>query len=261
MLNDWTLGWVWRLNRGDVVMYELLGKLILQGSELYGVWLGENNLHFKRIVDESDHLLLQNLFESMDGIRIPLSYLKQGRAFLCINTAGEAQGGFALIDTGPYRSLQQLPTEFGQLSRLNITEITALCLSAGDQLRRLRFWSYMIGHALSGPANELIYAVDSKKVALRERIFNHIRIHTLYEGAVTQLDGMESSTTEAVEMTDKAQLLQGFVKLAYREVQSMLVQHLNLTMRSTQVKVQANPTLQSLSRSFALLRDGALRRS
>lgn len=242
-------------------MYELLGKALLRGSELYGVWLGENNLQFKRLEDDSDYQQLQTLFEAMDGIRLPLSYLKQGRAFLCVNPDGEAQGGFALIDKGPYRSLQQLPGEFAVLSHMNITEITSLCLSSGHPLRRLRFWSFMIGHALSGPMNELIYAVDSNKVALRERIFNHIRLQTLYEGVVTQLDGMESTATEAVEITDKAQLFQGFGKLVYREVQSILAQQVHLTMQSAQLKMRTIPTVQSLSRSFSLLKQGVSKRS
>ncbi len=198
-------------------MYNLIGQAVVGASELYGSCLGSDNLRFVRLGEEPEYEQLQQLFENADGIRLPLSYLKQGRAFLCKNKSGEVQGGFAFIDNGPYRSLEQIPMKMVNLSEQELTEITGVCLSSGNGLRRLRFWSFMIGQALSSPSNEFIYAVDSTKLSLREKIFNHIRLETLYEGVVKQLEGMSETSTEAVELTTKAQLFTGFGKLAYRE--------------------------------------------
>lgn len=198
-------------------MYNLVGKTMVRASEFYGACLGENHLQFLKLSDELDLERLQRLFEEADGIRLPIRYLKQGRAFVCTNKNGDVLGGFALIDQGPYRCLEQLPKEWGNLSSLRVTEITALCFTAKNRLSRLGFWSYVIGQALSGPSDELIYAVNSNKQALRERLFNHVRLQTLYEGVVRQLDGMSDSSHEAVELTTKAHLFKGFGKLAYRE--------------------------------------------
>jgi hypothetical protein len=198
-------------------MFSLIGQGLVVFSELTNLFLGDEKLYFKGLESERDFSILQRKFEKADGIRLPTDYLKQGRAFICFNNHLEPQGGFALIDNGPFRTLEQIPEEVLQPVETKMTEITAVCLSPGHPLRRTRYWSFVVGQALCGHSSHIVYAVDSEKTALRERVFNHIRAHTLYEGPVKKLDGMSVSTHEAVELTTKSHLAKGFLKLALNE--------------------------------------------
>ncbi|NBX15942.1 MAG: hypothetical protein EBR09_01100 [Proteobacteria bacterium] len=198
-------------------MFSLVGQGLIAVSEFTNLFLGCDKLYFKVLKSERDFSILQKKFEQADGIRLPADYLKQGRAFICFNDHLEPQGGFALIDNGPFRTLEQIPEDILQPVETKMTEITAVCLSPGHPLRRTRYWSFVVGQALCGHSSHLVYAVDSDKTALRERVFNHIRAHTLYEGPVKKLDGMSAATIEAVELTTKSHLAKGFVKLALNE--------------------------------------------
>ncbi|MEY2988776.1 MAG: hypothetical protein RJB13_2297, partial [Pseudomonadota bacterium] len=152
-----------------------------------------------------------------DGVRLPISYLRQGRAFLCYDSKLIPQGGFALIEKGPFRSITQIP-HAGLLPLDGLfCELTAVCFNRGGSLRRSRFWSFVVGTALACPAQNIVYAVDTRKTALREQVFNHIRGSTIYEGPVKKLEGMTEETSEAVEVANKYQLTRGFLKLALRE--------------------------------------------
>lgn len=199
-------------------MFTLIGHGLVVFSEITNVFLGDEKLHFKSLSSERDFGILQRRFEEADGICLPIDYLKQGRSFICFNDKLEPQGGFALIDQGPFRTLEQLPENVLKPVDTAMTEITAVCLLPGHSLRRTRYWSFVVGKALSGHSHQIVYAVDSNKTALRERVFNHIRAHTLYEGPVKMLDGMNSESVEAVELTTKSHLAKGFVKLALHEV-------------------------------------------
>jgi hypothetical protein len=198
-------------------MFSLIGQGLVVFSEVTNLFLGDDKLYFKNLESERDFSILQRKFEQADGIRLPTDYLRQGRAFVCFNNHLEPQGGFALIDNGPFRTLEQIPEDVLQPVETKMTEITAVCLSAGHPLRRTRYWSFVVGQALCGHSFHIVYAVDSEKTALRERVFNHIRAHTLYEGPVKRLDGMSASTHEAVELTTKSHLAKGFLKLALTE--------------------------------------------
>jgi|GEM_PF-625477 len=198
-------------------MLSWFGQNLMKASNISNMFLGYEKLHFKCLSTERDFQLLQSIFADADGIRLPIDYLQKGRAYICFNDHLEAQGGFALIDQGPYRTLEQIPADSIRTVETELTEITAVCLSSGGSLRRLRYWSYMIGATLTGPTHQLVYSVDVDKSPLRERIFNHIRTHTLYEGPVKQLAGMSSIAHEAVELTSKTHLAKGFLKLAFLE--------------------------------------------
>lgn len=199
-------------------MFTLIGQGLIAFSDFSNFFLGENKLHFKKLETDRDLRMLQREFKQADGINLPIEYLKQGRAFVCFNSCLEPQGGFALIERGPFRSFEQIPESGPMPVDASVLELTAVCLSPGNTLRRTRYWSYVVGKTLSSRAANIIYAVDSDKTNLRERVFNHIRNHVIYEGPVRQLDGMDSETVEAVELTDKATLARGFFKLALHEV-------------------------------------------
>jgi len=198
-------------------MFRIIGQGLVVFSEFTNAFLGREKLYFKTLTSDRDFSILQHKFEQADGIRLPTDYLKQGRAFVCFNNNLEPQGGFALIDQGPFRTLEQIPDDVAQPVETKMSEITAVCLSPGHPLRRTRYWSFVVGQALCGHSQHIVYAVDSEKIALRERVFNHIRAHTLYEGPVKKLDGMSATTVEAVELTTKAHLTRGFLKLALNE--------------------------------------------
>lgn len=198
-------------------MFTLIGQGLIVFSEFTNLFLGDQKLFFKSLRSEKDYGILQREFALADGIRLPTDYLKQGRAFVCFNALLEPQGGFALIDNGPFRTLEQIPDAALQPVETDMTEITAVCLSPGHPLRRTRYWSFMVGHALCGHAPRLVYAVDAEKTQLRQRVFNHIRAHTLYEGPVKKLDGMSGESIEAVELTTKSHLAKGFLKLALNQ--------------------------------------------
>lgn len=198
-------------------MFNLLGNGLIVFSELTNSFLGKDKIHFKSSASDRDFATLQKSFEEADGIRLPIDYLKQGRAFVCFNEKLEPQGGFALIDQGPFRTLEQIPEDVLRPVEASVCEMTAVCLSPGHPLRRTRYWSYLVGQALCSQSPRLVYAVDAEKTALRERVFNHIRAHTLYEGPVKQLDGMSGEAIEAVELTTKSHLARGFFKLALLE--------------------------------------------
>lgn len=216
-------------------MFTAIGHGFVVFSELTNTFLGHERLHFKILSSEKDFGVLQQKFEEADGIRLPIEYLKQGRAFVCFNENREAQGGFALIDKGPYRTLEQIPEDVLKPVESPMTEITAVWLSRGTTLRRIRYWSFVVGKALSGDSSRIVYAVDTEKTALRERLFNHIRAHTLYEGPVRKLEGMQSESVEAVELTTKTHIAKGFLKLALTEVSKIKarVEIRNLQFRST----------------------------
>jgi hypothetical protein len=202
-------------------MFSMIGQGLILFSEVTNAFLGEEKLQFKRLTSETDFEVLQNKFEELDGIRLPTDYLKQGRAFVCFNESLEAQGGFALIDNGPFRCLEQLPDEVSKPEQSAMTEITAVFLTRGRALRRTRYWSFVIGNTLLSQSSRIVYAVDSEKTALRERVFNHIRAHTLYEGPVKKLEGMSNESVEAVELTTKVHLAKGFLKLALKEAEKL----------------------------------------
>lgn len=198
-------------------MFNKVGKSFVTFSEASNELLGSSGMVFREISVEADLLVLQRLFEEADGVRLPISYLQQGRAFICYDSNLTPQGGFALIERGPFRSITQIP-DAGILPFDGLfCELTAVCLSRGGSLRRSRYWSFVVGTALSCPAQNIVYAVDARKTALRKQIFNHIRSSTLYEGPVKKLEGMNEETVEAVEISNKYQLTRGFLKLAFRE--------------------------------------------
>lgn len=209
-------------------MFNVVGQSFLAFSEFTNLFLGDEKISFKELETEKELKLLQNSFAQADGIKLPLKYLKQGRAFVCFNSRLETQGGFALIDRGPYRCLEQIPERDNQAVEHSITELTAVCLTPGEFLRRTRYWSFVIGTTLNSSAQNIIYAVDTDKTALRERMFNHIRRHTLYEGPVKKMEGMSSESTEAVELTTKSKLTMGFLKLAAQELAKSVQRKQNL---------------------------------
>ncbi len=198
-------------------MFKIFGQSMIAISEASNFFLRDQKLYFKKLSTDDDFKVLQDMFETADGIKLPIDYLKKGRAFVCCNERLEPQGGFALIDQGPLRTLEQIPAPAVKHVDMNITEITAVCLLSGQSLRRIRYWSYMIGMSLDGPADLLVYSVDLQKTLLRERLFNHIRFHTLYEGPVKKLPGMSEPALEAVELTSKTHLAKGFLKLVLME--------------------------------------------
>lgn len=198
-------------------MFTLVGHGLIFFSELTNVALGNDKLHFKSLESERDFKILQQKFQAADGIKLPTDYLKKGRAYVCFNSLLEAQGGFALIDNGPFRTLEQIPDGAAAPVEHSMTELTAVCLTPGNALRRTRYWSFVVGQALTSRADNIVYAVDAEKVSLREKVFNHIRTHVLYEGPVAQLEGMDSESVEAVEFATKAHLARGFLKLAVHE--------------------------------------------
>lgn len=202
-------------------MFKSLGKSLCGFSEISNSLLGPDRLIFKELVSDDELAVLQSGFKAADGIELPISYLKQGRAFICYNESMIPQGGFALIETGPFRSLAQIPHagDF-PLERL-VCELTAVWLKSGTSIRRSRFWSFVVGTALSSRAPNVIYAVDTSKVALRKRIFNHIRSFTIYEGPVQMLEGMQAPSVEAIELADKQRLATGFLKLAMLELKNV----------------------------------------
>lgn len=198
-------------------MFSFLGRGLVAFSDLTNIFLGDDKLHFKSLTTERDYSTLQRSFEEADGIRLPVEYLKQGRAFVCFDDQLKPQGGFALIDKGPFRSLEQIPDDILKPVETAMTEITAVCLNRSNALRRTRYWSYVVGQTLCGHSERIVYAVDSDKTSLREQVFNHIRVHTLYEGPVKKLEGMDEEAVEAVELTTKSHLTKGFLKLALNE--------------------------------------------
>ncbi|MEN9826132.1 MAG: hypothetical protein RI953_1877 [Pseudomonadota bacterium] len=218
-------------------MYGLIGHGLVVFSELTNVFLGQEKIHFKKLDSERDLSILQDEFAEADGIRLPLDYLGRGKAFVCFNEQNEPQGGFALIDQGPFRTLEQLPENVVKPSDTSVTEITAVYLNPGHPLRRTRYWSFVVGKALTSDSQRIVYAVDSAKTALRERVFNHIRAHTLYEGPVRKLDGMLTESVEAVELTTKSHLAKGFLKLAILEVGKLSS---NLDLRPLRVSTVSN---------------------
>lgn len=202
-------------------MFTLFGHGLIIFSELTNLFLNDEKLHFKNLECERDFRILQKQFETADGIRLPVDYLKQGRSFICFNSNLEPQGGFALIERGPFRALQQIPNEEIAPVDSSVSEMTAVCLSPGNALRRTRYWSYVVGKTLVGDSQKIIYAVDADKAALREGVFNHIRSHVLYEGPVKKLEGMANESVEAVELATKLSLARGFVKLAIKETKKI----------------------------------------
>jgi hypothetical protein len=198
-------------------MFKKVGRGFIAYSEASNELLGDSRIYFRELCEENDFILLQTLFENADGVKLPTSYLKNGRAFLCFDSKHTPQGGFALIERGPFRSISQIPDAGVVPLDGLLCELTAVCFSRGSSLRRSRFWSFVVGTALSCPAENIIYAVDTRKKALREQVFNHIKSSTLYEGPVKILEGMSEVTTEAVEISNKLQLTRGFLKLAARE--------------------------------------------
>ncbi|MFZ9521529.1 MAG: hypothetical protein ACO3A4_13725 [Silvanigrellaceae bacterium] len=199
-------------------MYGLIGHGLVVFSELTNAFLGDDKIHFKRLNSERDLSVLSDKFAEADGIRLPLDYLARGQAFMCFNEQNQPEGGFALIEQGPFRTLEQLPENVVKPSETSVTEITAVYLKPGHPLRRTRYWSFVVGTTLASESRRIVYAVDMEKTALRERVFNHIRAHTLYEGPVKKLDGMLVESVEAVELTTKPHLAKGFLKLAVLEI-------------------------------------------
>jgi len=203
------------------VMFKKIGRSFIAFSEASNELLGRSGIFFKELHEERDFVLLQTLFENADGVKLPTSYLRNGKAFVCYDKSLVPQGGFALIEKGPFRSISQIP-EAGVLPLDGLfCELTAVCFNRGGSLRRSRFWSFVVGTALSCPAHNIVYAVDTRKTALREQVFNHIKSNTIYEGPVKILEGMNEATTEAIEISNKAQLTRGFLKLALRESRNL----------------------------------------
>lgn len=231
-----------QLAHGENFMFKGVGKSFIAFSEFSNTLLGNGSVFFKELCEEEDFILLQKMFEKADGVKLPTSYLKQGRAYICFNEQLVPQGGFALIEKGPFRCISQIPDAgYSPLDSL-VCELTAVCLSPGGSLRRSRFWSFVVGTALTSTAQSIIYAVDTRKTALREQVFNHIRSATVYEGPVKALEGMQEETIEAIEISHKAQLARGFLKLALKETRKLSLTSMVRQKLSVESRTSMNPS-------------------
>jgi hypothetical protein len=200
-----------------MLIYKLAGKGLIGLSNSINRVMLQSSVTAKELVSEDDLFVLQSHFKKHDGTELPIEYLKSGKSFVFVNDLGEAVAGFALIDSGPLRTLEQIPVNLDDDLVSRISELTAVFSKVGSGIHRFRFWSFVIGTALASNSHFIIYAVDADKPTLRKNVFNYIRTKVVYEGPVTMLAGMTKQTIEAVELASKLSLSRGFVLLAVLE--------------------------------------------
>jgi hypothetical protein len=202
---------------GYMLIYRLAGRGLIGLSNSINRLVLQKSVNAKELFSDDDLSILQSHFKKHDGTELPIDYLKSGKSYVFVNALGEAVAGFALIDTGPLRTLEQIPVDLDADLISRISERTAVFSKVGSGIQRFRFWSFVIGTALASDSQFIIYAVDADKPTLRKNVFNYIRTKVVYEGPVTMLAGMTKQTIEAVELASKLSLSRGFVFLAVLE--------------------------------------------
>lgn len=190
-------------------MSRLFGIALTAFSHSLNLSTGIRKTHFEMISCDEDSEVFRTLFWKKEGILLPPEYLGRAVKFFCKNHHGKIVGGFAIVLQGPFRALEQIPVDFLLPKNLILEEVNGLWLdNCSCVRRRIRFWTFAVGTVLQQQGNAIVYAVDSKKINLRQAMFNHIRSWTVYEGPVVDLEGMPALGTsyEAVEISHKRKL-------------------------------------------------------
>jgi hypothetical protein len=208
-------------------MSQVMGYVLHAVSEQLNLVARDRGTRVVHLTQDSDLVEYSQLFYDVEGIALPLDYLKRGKVFVFRDKRDSIVGGFAIVTRGPFRSIEQIPHTVRLPNTLRLAEVNGLWFKGSPcQFARLRFWARVVGQIFREPVEGVVYAVCAGKTRLRERIFDRIREWTLYEGVVSNLPGMDStsSSIEAVEIAFKSKLrtcfnreVAGYVKRSFRK--------------------------------------------
>ena len=190
-------------------MSKLLGATLTTISAVINTRTGSRKTEFVKVTTAEDLEVFQRMFDVKEKVRLPLEYLNRGDVYFCKNPQNKIVGGFAVIKKGPFRALEQVPGKVRPPQKMRLEEVNGVWLEPTTCVhRRIRFWTFLVGTVLLAPGNGIVYAVDAKKRVLRETLFNRIREWTIYEGFVSNLEGMiaDKQSEEAVEIALKSKL-------------------------------------------------------
>lgn len=217
-------------------MSKFLGTLLTIFSGALNRTTGRRKTTFERVTDAESLQHFQRLFSEKEKISLPLEYLSRASVYFCKNEFDNIVGGFAVVLSGPFRAIKQVPGKVTLPTNLRLEEINGVWLDTTTCVhRRIRFWSFLVGTVLRKPGNSIVYAVDAHKLSLRETLFNRIRTWTIFEGVVDNLEGMSATgkSVEAVEIAMKSRLSLEIIRYLYTYCS-------DIVLHRTKRKIRAN---------------------
>lgn len=136
------------------------------------------------------------------GVALPASYLARGRV-VGLREGGDLAGGFALIEQGPFRSLEQLPEgargeiAWRLLTRCSrLVEVNGLFLTPQAKPRAAELWHALARELLASRASHLVFSYATSASGLA-RLYALLAPQLLYAGPVRALDGMTGPPSSA----------------------------------------------------------------
>lgn len=167
---------------------------------------------FQVITDEKLLLLFQEETYKRLDVRFPLEYLKRGTvtALISHHPKPKIYGGYAVITEGPFRALQQVPSEvvkdnaYLKKREKRCFEVNALWMDykGVPPFSRFKLWASlfvtMMKTAMGGKFY-FVYSFDTSKDKLGD-IYAGLKPTRIFQGEVRALDGMAQPTLETVEI-------------------------------------------------------------
>lgn len=145
------------------------------------------------------------------GVAFPLAYLARGRV-VGLFEGERLVGGFAVVQQGPFRSVEQLPASARTrvACRLDacpqgVVEVNGLFLSPQVACPEavVAFWSALAAELCRSSASGLLYSYPVSSRALR-RLYGVLQPELLYAGPVRRLEGMATPEVERTELAEVA---------------------------------------------------------
>lgn len=137
------------------------------------------------------------------GVDFPLSYLKQGMVRGFLNSSNEIVGGYALVTSGPFRTVRSLPDKSYLTYKENeLFEVTALFIDKSVKQCSLRtfFWFHFAKDVFSIKNKKYyIYAYGLYNKKLRN-LYSKARPDIIYRGPVKMLEGNIKEERESIEV-------------------------------------------------------------
>jgi len=154
--------------------------------------------------EDQDFVVFQQKVKNILGIEFPTSYLKQGKVRAFLNPQGEIVAGYAMITSGPFRTLSSIPVEVHNLpcEVSALSEVTAMFIdqSVKSGVARLQFWlSFSRDISSLSGITHFMYAYDLEKTKLK-KLYSHAKPIVLFEGRTMLLEGMREESDESVEV-------------------------------------------------------------
>lgn len=154
--------------------------------------------------NDQDLFVYQQKVKNILGIEFPVAYLKQGKVRAFIDDNGEIVAGYAMITSGPFRTLSSIPFRVinmpCELSELS--EVTAMFIdrSVKSGVARCQFW-YTFSRDLGTlpEKTHYMYAYDLEKTKLK-KLYKFANPTTLFEGRTLLLEGMSEVSDESIEV-------------------------------------------------------------